>query len=46
MEHITEYSNDMIDMDNGERVYMAKDKYPEFVKEYMQYLGDGGTADV
>ena len=46
MEHITEYSSDMIDMDTGERVYMAKDKYPEFVKEYMRYLGDGGTADV
>ena len=45
MEHITEYSNNMIDMDNGERVYMAKDKYPEFVKEYMRYLGDGGTAN-
>ena len=24
----------------------AKEKYPEFVKEYMRYLGDGGTADV
>ena len=46
MEHITEYSNDMIDMDNGEKVYLAKEKYPEFVKEYMRYLGDGGTADV
>ena len=46
MEHITEYSSDMIDMDNGERVYMAKDKYPEFVKKYMWYLGDGGIADV
>ena len=46
MEHIREYSSDMIDMDNGERVYLAKDKYPEFVKEYMRYLGDGGTADV
>ena len=45
MEHITEYSNDMIDMDNGDRVYMAKDKYPKFVKEYMRYLGDGGMAD-
>ena len=46
MEHITEYSSDMIDMDNGEKVYLAKEKYPEFVKEYMRYLGDGGTADV
>ena len=46
MEHITEYSSDMIDMDNGERVYLTKEKYPEFVKEYMRYLEDGGTADV
>ena len=45
MEHITEYSKDAINMSNGERVYMAKDKYLEFVKEYMRYLGDGGTAN-
>ena len=46
MAHVAEYSNNMIDMDNGERVYMAKDKYPEFVKEYMRYLRNGGMADV
>ena len=45
MEHITEYSKDTIDMSNGERVYLAKKKYPEFIKEYMRYLGDGGTAN-
>ncbi len=38
MAHITEYSSDMIEMDNGERVYLAKEKYQEFVKAYMRYL--------
>ena len=42
MAHITEYSSDMIEMDNGERVYMAKEKYPEFVREYMRYLRKQG----
>ena len=46
MEHITEYSNDMIDMDNGEKVYLTKEKYQEFVKVYMRYLRNGGIASV
>lgn len=44
MAHIAEYSNDIIEMDSGERVYLAKEKYREFVKEYMRYLRNGGTA--
>ena len=44
MAHITEYSSDMIEMDNGERVYLAKEKYQEFVKAYMRYLRNGGAA--
>ena len=44
MEHITEYSGDMIEMDNGERIYLAKEKYQEFVKAYMRYLRNGGAA--
>lgn len=44
MAHIAEYSSDMIDMDNGERVYLAKEKYQEFVREYMRYLRNGGAA--
>lgn len=44
MAHITEYSSDMIEMDNGERVYLAKEKYQEFVKTYMRYLRNGGAA--
>ena len=46
MAHITEYSNDMIDMSNGEQVYLAKEKYQEFVKVYMRYLRNGGIASV
>lgn len=44
MAHIAEYSSDMIEMDNGERVYLAKEKYQEFVREYMRYLRNGGAA--
>ena len=46
MEHITEYSSDMIGMDNGEKVYLTKEKYQEFVKVYMRYLRNGGIASV
>ncbi len=45
MAHIAEYSSDMVEMDNGEKVYLAKERYPEFVREYMRYLRSGGTAD-
>ena len=44
MAHIAEYSSDTIEMDNGEKVYLAKEKYPEFVREYMRYLRNGGAA--
>ena len=46
MAHIIEYSNDMIDMSNGEQVYLAKEQYQEFVKVYMRYLRNGGIASV
>ena len=45
MEHIAEYTNDMIDMDNADRIYLAKDRYSEFVKTYMRYIDNGGAAD-
>ena len=44
MAHIAEYSSDKIDMDNGEQVYLAKERYPAFIKTYMRYLDDGGAA--
>lgn len=46
MAYITEYSNDSIRLSDGESIYLAKEKYNEFVKEYMRYLRNGGTACV
>lgn len=46
MAHITEYDSDSISMNNGERIYLAKERYSGFVKEYMRYLRSGGAAGV
>lgn len=46
MAHISEYKNDSISLNNGEKVIMAKERYNEFLKEYMRYLRNGGTAGV
>lgn len=46
MAHITEYGNDSISLSNGESIYMAKERYNEFVKEYMRYLRKGGGVCV
>lgn len=43
---IREYNSDSIVLCNGETLYLAKEKYSEFVKRYMRYLRDGGTACV
>lgn len=46
MAYITEYSNDNITLSNGEDIFLSKEKYKEFVKVYMRYLRNGGTACV
>ena len=46
MEHIAQYTSNAIELSNGEQVYMAKEKYHDFVKAYMRYLDGGGAADV
>ena len=43
MAYVSEYYHDSILLTNGERVYMAKEKYQEFVREYMRYLRGGGV---
>lgn len=43
MAYVSEYYHDSILLTNGERVYMAKEKYQEFVREYMHYLRGGGV---
>ena len=40
--YITEYNNDRINLNNGEIIILAKEKYAEFVKVYMRYLKSGG----
>lgn len=45
MAYIAEYSNDSITLSSGETVYMAKEKYNEFVKTYMRYLRNEGMED-
>lgn len=46
MAHITEYDSDSISLNNGDSIYLAKERYSEFVKEYMRYLRSGGAAGV
>ena len=43
---ITGYTGDTITLCNGEDIYLAREKYQEFVKLYMRYLRDGGTGFV
>lgn len=44
MAYISEYNHDSILLTNGETVYLAKEKYQEFVKAYMRYLKGGGIS--
>lgn len=46
MAHITEYGNDSITITNGDKVYLTKKKYGDFVKAYMWYLQNGGIPGV
>lgn len=46
MAHITEYGSDSILLTNGDKVYLAKKKYGEFVKVYMWHLQNGGVSSV
>ena len=46
MAHITEYDNDSITITNGDKVYLTKKKYGDFVKAYMCYLQNGGIPGV
>lgn len=46
MDCITEYDSESITLTNGDRVYLTKKKYGEFVKAYMWHLQNGGVASV
>lgn len=40
LEHIDAYGRDAIHLDDGSAVYLAREKYAEFTKIYMKYLGE------
>lgn len=44
--HVAEYEPDRILLGGGETVFMARDKYTEFVKIYMRFLKKGGIVHV
>ena len=45
MAFVAEYDSESITLNNGEYIYLAKEKYGEFVKNYMRYLRNGVGAD-
>ncbi len=44
--HVAGYEPDKIFLGNGETVFMAREKYGEFVKVYMRFLKEGGIVHV
>lgn len=40
MDHIATYKNDEIEMSGGEKVFLARERYRDFVESYMNHLGD------
>ena len=46
MDCITEYDSESITLTNGDRVYLTKKKYGEFVRAYMWHLQKGGVSSV
>ena len=46
MDCITEYDGESITLMGGDRVYLTKKKYGEFVKAYMWHLQNGGVSSV
>ena len=46
MDCITEYDGESITLTGGDRGYLTKKKYGEFVKAYMWHLQNGGVSSV
>ncbi|MCM1194269.1 MAG: LytTR family DNA-binding domain-containing protein [Acetatifactor muris] len=44
MAYVTEYGTGFVRLQNGEKVYLAREKYSEFVKIYTEYLKEGGNV--
>ena len=46
MTKIKRYGSDFIIVSNGEQIYLAKERYGDFVDAYMKFLMGGGTGIV
>ncbi len=46
LEKISAYTNDTIQLTNGENILIAGKKYPAFVKNYLRYAKSGGVVNV
>lgn len=46
LSYVAEYDMETIMLSNGENIYMSKDRYHDFVKQYMRYLRSGGVSHV
>lgn len=46
MAYVAEYGIGTIRLTNGEAVYMAREKYAEFVRTYTRYLERGGVSRI
>lgn len=44
MAYIAEYSATSIILINGENLYFSRNRYQDFVKQYMRYLRNGGVS--
>lgn len=46
LSYVAEYDTENITLTNGEKIYLSKDRYHDFVKQYMRYLRNGGVSHV
>lgn len=46
MAYVSEYETEAVCLKSGEKVFMAREKYSEFVKAYMRYLKREGISRV
>lgn len=46
LSYVAEYDTENIILANGEKIYLSKDRYHDFVRQYMRYLRNGGVSHV
>ncbi len=46
LSYVAGYDAKNILLTNGEKIYLSKDRYHDFVKQYMRYLRNGGASYV